>query len=185
MPELTLQQWERGFRRDAKADELAIFRNHLRKFNMLGKPELMLKGTIHVVHACSAYLKIDGRPIALFLEMQKYNPSLHGIAEYTFTFDLYGKAYARVLAKAGFNMLDLADLYNHPWQEYRRCGYSCFWITRTDGTALTTVESKRLEKEVMDDLFFDYSKDELDVWFDDSLISGALFVNVQDVIIDS
>ena len=42
MPELTLKLWERDFRRNADADGLAIVREHLRVFNLPGKPGLLL-----------------------------------------------------------------------------------------------------------------------------------------------
>ena len=179
MPKLTLQRWEQEFRKDAKADKMAIFRDHLRRLGLRGKPELMLEGTINVIQACAAYAKIDGRSSAPFLKIQRYNPARQGIAGYTFTFDLCGKAFARVLVGVGLKVLDLADIYGHPWYDYKMCGYYGFWITRTDWTDLTVEELVRLEQEVTDDLRYDYSEDDLDVWFDDSRITGALYVHVQ------
>ena len=180
MPKLTLQSWEQGFRRDAQADKMAIFRDHLRRLALRGKPELLLKGTIRVIQACAAYAVIDNQPITPFLEMQRYNPARQGMARYACTFDLCGKAFARVLVAAGLKGLDLADIYGHPWYDYKVCGYHGFWITRTDWTALTNKELFQLEKEVTDDLRFDYSEDELDIWFDRFRTAGALFVGVQD-----
>jgi len=37
-----------------------------------------------------------------------------------------------------------------------------------------------LEKEVTDDLRFDYDEDELDLWFDDQSVEGVLRICVQD-----
>jgi len=181
---LTLQRWEREFRRDAEADQLAVFRDHLRRLDLRGEPESLLEGTILVVQACSAYAKLDGDSYAPFLAMQKYNPARSGSARYAFTFDLYyGKAFARVLVPAkgyvdNVGQPDLADLYDHPWSDYELCGFSELWITRTDWAALTSEELVRLEQLVTDDLRFDFTEDEVGFWFDDSRTAGALFVYV-------
>lgn len=180
MPKLTLQGWEQEFRRDAKVDKMAIFSDHMRMLDLPNKPELMLEGTIRMIQACAAYSKLDNQPFAPFLEMQRYNPPRQDIARYVFTFDLCGKAFARVLVADGLKVLDLADIYGHSWNDYKVCGYCSIWITRAAGTSLTNEELAQLEQEVTDDLRFDYSEEELDIWFDNSRITGALFVNVQD-----
>ena len=113
--------------------------------------------------------------------MQKYRPDDVGDARYSFTFDLCGKAFARVLLSAKVEPIDLADLYGHPWHEYEVCGYHCFWVSRTDGDDLSAEELELIEKEVTVDLRFDYSEDELDFWFDDSAVKGVLLVTLQDV----
>jgi len=46
---------------------------------------------------------------------------------------------------------------------------------------LTSKEKKLLEKDITYDLRFDYSKDEVDFWVDDSTIEGVLRVYVYDV----
>ena len=96
--------------------------------------------------------------------------------KYIFTFDLAGKAFARVVVDQNLRGLDLADLYGYPFQKYRICGYTQFWITRVDGTELTRREAARLEAEVSRDLRSDYTEHELDFWFDDSLVAGSLYV---------
>jgi hypothetical protein len=185
MPELTLRGWEREFRRDAKADQLAIFRDHLRRLDLPCTPESMLEGTILVVQACSAYAKLDGQQCAPFLEMQKYDPAQSGTARYTFTFDIHGKAFARVLVPPKLHLdevgqPDLADLYNHPWSDHKVCGFCDLWITCTDWAAPTSEELDQLEQRVTDDLRFDFTEDEVDFWFDDSCTVGALSIHVQD-----
>ena len=163
------------------ADSLALFRNHLLKLGLPDEPESLLHGTILVVQACCTYAKLDGQSIAGFLAMQKYNPAEVEDARYAFTFDLCGKAFARVLLSAKVGPIDLADLYEHPWWEYEVCGYHCFWVSRTDGDDLSDDEIELIDKEVTEDLRFDYSEDELNFWFDDSAVEGALFVMVNDV----
>jgi hypothetical protein len=180
MPKLTIRRWEQEFRRDANADKMAIFRDHLRMLDLHRKPELMLEGTIRMMQALAAYSKLDNQPFTSFLEMQRYNPSRQDIARYAFTFDLCGKAFARVLVADELKVMDLADIYGHPWNDYKVCGYCSIWITRADGAALTNEELAQLEQKVTEDLRFDYSEDELDVWCDDSRVTGALCVYVQD-----
>lgn len=183
-----LQQWEREFLRDAKADGLAVFRDHLRALGLKGETESLLKGTLLVMKACWSYSLVDGYSFAPFLAMQRYNPASASAARYAFTFDLCrkGRNFARVFVGDDWAWrpkapgLDLADLYERP------C-FSDLWITRTDGEALTLKEIKRLEQEVTQDFRFDYPEDELDIWFDDSCnfdldegSTGALRVSVND-----
>jgi hypothetical protein len=179
--ELTLQRWEREFRSEAKADKLAVLRKHLRGLGLRAKPELILEGTVRVVQACSAYIKLNGDPYAPFLAMQAYDPAESPNAAYAFTFSLYGKAFARVLVARELSGLDLADLYEHPWEKYKLCGFDHFWIMRADRTDLEREELEKLECQVTDDLRFDYTEKELGFWFDDSRTDGALFVSVQDL----
>ena len=181
MPKSSLKQWEREYRRAAKADDLALCRDHLHRLSLPDVPELLLHGTILVVRACCAYASLDGQTVAGFLELQKYSPADVPDAKYSFTFDLCGKAFARVLLSAKREVLDLADLYGHPWWEYEVCGYHRFWVSRTDGEDLSADELSRIQTEVTEDLYFDYSDDELDFWFDDSAVEGILQVNLQDV----
>jgi hypothetical protein len=145
-----------------------------------------MEGTIRLVQACCAYASIDGRSFAGFLKMQRYDPTEVDDAKYAFTFDLCGKAYARVLVSTKdlygkHGVLDLADLYGNPWRDYKVCGYYSLCISRTDGTDLDVGELIQLEKVVTDDLRFDYSEDELAFWFDDSAIEGTLRVTLQDI----
>ena len=180
MPDI-LKQWEREFRKAAKADNLSLFRNHLLKLGLPDEPESLLHGTILMVQACCVYLKLDSHSPAGFLALQKYNPAEVEDARYAFTFDLCGKAFARVLLSAKVGPIDLADLYGHPWWEYEVCGYSSFWVSRTDGGDLSAEELELIQTEVTDDLLFDYSEDELEFWFDDSSVKGVLLVTLQDV----
>lgn len=175
----SLERWEHEFRSAAKADNLALFRDHLHKIGLQDKPEALLHGTVLVVQACCAYASLDGQATAEFLTMQKYRPDDVNVARYAFTFDLYGKAFGRVLVSSKVGAIDLADLYGHPWWEYEVCGYHCFWVSRTDGDNLSDEELEQIQEEVTEDLRFDYSEDELDFWFDDYSVQGSLFVRVQ------
>lgn len=182
MPKNPLNEWERKFRSAAKADNLALFRDHLRNLNLPDKPELLLEGTILVVQACCIYLDMDGRLYSEFLGLQKYNPADIRSAKYAFTFEISDKAFARVLIKRKHGSgLDLADLYEHPWNKYKVAGYKRICISRADGKDLTEKQKAQLEEDVTYDLRYEYDEDELDFWFDDSTIEGVLWVELNDV----
>jgi hypothetical protein len=175
-----LEHWTREFRKTAKADHYALLRDHLSRLELPECPELLLDGTIQVVHASAAYAKVDGKSFAAFLDMQTYDPREAEGAKYAFTFDLCGKAFGRVMVSDKVGILDLADLYNHPWNDYNVCGYYSIYIARLDGKILDSKDLARLEKEVTDDLLFDYCEDELDLWFDDQSLDGVLKAVVHD-----
>jgi len=177
----SLKRWEREFKKAARADNLELFRNHLAKLGLPDKPELLLQGTISVVVACCVYYQMDGRSCDGFLDMQKYDPSDAEDARYMFTFDLFGKAFGRILVSGKPTDYDLADLYGHGYSEYKLCGYSCLWISRTDGKDLLAEEIEKFEEDVTEDLRYDYDEDELGFWFDDSLYKGVLYVYLYDV----
>jgi len=187
-----LDQWEQGFRIAARADDFAMFREHLKRLSpweLLGRPlrpdepQLMLEATILMVRMCSAYATVDNRTkeFGQFLNMQKYNLAEATDARYVFTFDLCGKAFARVLVEKKMQTLDLADLYGSPWWDYEVVGFDSLWISHPDWSNLTNEERRQLEDEVTSDLRFDYAEDELDFWFDDSLDDVYHFVTLQDV----
>jgi hypothetical protein len=183
MLENALDQWERGFRAAAEADGFAVFREHLERLGLPKDPQLMLEGTVCLVRMVAVYAQLDGNSTGFeeFLKMQTYNPADASNAEYSFTFDLCGKAFARVLVDAELHTLDLADLYGSPWMDFEVVGFQHLWISHLDWSNLTDEKRHHLEEEVTDDLRFDYSESELDMWFDDSLDKAYLFVTVQDV----
>ena len=169
-------RWERSFRADARSDNYAVFRDHMNRLGLPDEPKLMVEGTIRVVEAILAYSSIDGQPSELFLERQKYNPSQATDACYALTFDLCGRAYARVLVDRELKSVDLADLLGHPWEDYEVAGFTRIWISNPDWTGLTSEELKQLEDAVTDDLLFDYSEDEVNFWFDASPDNSFLLV---------
>lgn len=184
MPKDPFLEWQRQFRKDAAADKLALFREHLEKLGLPGKPRDLLKGTILAVCACCAYESIDGRSFEKFLDTQKYNPELVPEMKYAYTFRGSKKFVARILTPKKKKDLDLADLYDHPWHEYQTCGYQGILISRTDGKNLTAREKANLQDQVTCDLRYDFSEKELGFCFDDSSPKGVLHVYLFDVLDD-
>ena len=176
----SLKRWVTQFRKDARADQYALLRKHLRRLDLPDQPELFIEDTIQIVIACVAYASMDGQRFTAFLDMQCYNPSEASDAKYMLTFDLCGKGYARILVPPKFTIPDLADLYGHPWEEHRVCGYHSISISRIDRRKMGPRDITRLEQAVTYDLRFDYSEEELELWFDDQSQAGVLKVFVQD-----
>src|SRR4051812_32639917 len=93
-----LQEWKRTFRAAAAADDYVIFRDHLRRLGLPDKPKALLEGTIHFVVMWAAFFSTDHtESFADLLRMQTYDPDQATDSVYAFTYDLCGKAYARVL----------------------------------------------------------------------------------------
>ncbi len=168
MPSEKLALWERNYRKSAMLDGCMVLVDHLTLLDLDSEPDAFLEGTIKLVRMSAAYLTIDNRPVDKLLAMQGYNPAPNPEVLYIFTFDLCGKAFARAFAGLGENkMIDLADLFNSTWDEYQVAGYYEFFITRADQKPLLVKEIKSLIKIVKDDLYYDYSKDELDIEFNE------------------
>jgi hypothetical protein len=181
MQDHAFQRWAKNFRRDATEDDMTLFRDHLLGLNLPIEPEKLLNGTIMVVNACCAYLSIDGHQTNDFLSVQTYRPMDNTDAKYSFTFNLFDKAYARILTPIDCKCLDLADLFDHPWHELSMGGFSNFLVSRIDGNPLSEDEIENIEKVITDDLRFDYTEEEVDFWTDPDSIEGALLVCVYDV----
>ncbi|MCF7733295.1 MAG: hypothetical protein K9N23_16515 [Akkermansiaceae bacterium] len=177
-----MDKWEKEFRRAASADGFAIFRDHLRRLDLPDRPDLMLDGTIHLVRLCYCYSSLDKRSKSFneFLGMQTYDPSEADGANYTYTFDIHRQAYARVFVKTKDGTLDLADIYGSPWQEYQVCGFDTLWISHPDWSRISEEEAIEIEREVSDDILYDYAKDELNFWCDKLLDETYVLVNIQD-----
>ena len=93
-----LRKWEREFRRAALSDGLANLRDHLRRLDLPDSPSLLLEGTIHVMRMCFVWAALDGRTKHFdeFLAMQTYDPTRATGARFTATFDIFGRAFARI-----------------------------------------------------------------------------------------
>lgn len=178
MPRDELSRWEAQFRRDAKADGMALFRAHMQFVALPDAPEKLLEGTIPFVRASCAYLNIDACPIDQFLSLQTYKPTADANSNYAFTFHVSDRIYSRLVSPIQGKLIDLADLFNHPWYEFKMSGYDGFRFSRLDQCALTINEQAMLEKEIENDIRFDYSENEVEFWIEEDLHEGVLEVCV-------
>lgn len=174
------QRWKHQFCRDAAEDEMALFSAHMRKHDLPDEPESLLKGTIMVVSACCAYLNIDGRPLKDFLAMQTYHPINKESVIYTLTFNLFDRAYARILTSKDLMGVDIADLHHHPWNEFESCGFTEFIVSRTDGNALSKEEIDHIDQLIEDDLRYDFTEEEVGLGVDAYRLEGSIVIDVYD-----
>ncbi|MEI7728528.1 MAG: hypothetical protein WCO56_03115 [Verrucomicrobiota bacterium] len=178
-----LNEWERSFRTAARVDNCGVFREHIKRLNLPSKPKQMLEGTVCVVQMCVANLCLDNRNkhVDRFLSSQKYNPAGLANVRYAYTFDLFGKAFARILVDPKAKDVDLADLFGSRCYAYKVAGFEKFWISHLDWSPLKRNELRKLENSVASDLLFDYEKDEINFWFDLQPDPSCLCVTVHDV----
>jgi hypothetical protein len=184
MPDDAFTQWADRFQYDALKDNMALLRKHLNRVGLPDEPEKLITGTIMYMNACCAYLSIDGRSYDDFLAMQAYHPELDTNSHYSFTFNLFKRTFGRIITPLDLKCLDFADLHHHPWDAFKTCGYSDVRVARLDGNDLSQDEMQAVEKAVTEDIRFDYSEDEVDVWFDQYTIDGILLVYCEDRFLD-
>lgn len=184
MIEEMLDQWEREFRTAALVDEMTIFRDHLRRLGLPDSPYLMLEGTIQIVRRCASYAAVDQRVEGFrdFLAMQTYDPAQSTESRYAYSFDIFGKAFGRVLIKAYDGTLDLADIYGSPWNEHELVGFRYLWVSHPDWSPLLPGEASEIDDAITSDLRFDYTDEEVDFWCDDSLDESYVGVSIWDVV---
>lgn len=181
MSRAAFSRWANQFRQDAAKDSMELLRKHLQRVGLPDKPKKLIDGTIMYMRGCCAYLIIDGRSIDDFLAMQAYRPDLDAASHYSFTFNLFEKTFGRIVSPPDLKCLDLADLYDHPWNQYKRCGFSDFRVARLDDQTLTDEEIEDIEESIIDDIYFDYSEEEVDIRFDRESVNGVLVVCCQDI----
>ena len=143
----------------------------------------MLEGTISAVRMCSACIKIDGRGkyLGKYLDIQQYKPANDTNARHTFTFDLYGKAFARILVEPKLKNIDLADLYGSVFNDFKCVGFSTILISKLDWKQYTIDQQMEIEENITSDLRFDYTESELSFWVMESEDKTHLVVTVQPV----
>jgi len=182
MSKKSINAWEKRFREEAISDDFRVFREHLIRLELPNEPRRMLEGTIKLVKMCASYCELDNQVNEFedFLTIQTYQPLKTVEAKYAYTFDIHGMAYARVYVPSTISPVDLADLYGSPWHEYEVVGFGSLWISRPDWSPLSKDEVLEIEKAVSDDIYFDYSEEELNFWCDSSSDESFVLVSIQD-----
>lgn len=186
-----LKEWSIQFRSDAESDALKLLDDHIDRLSEVvnivrGRPTRLMNGTVQVVVACCSYWGLDHCDRARtkqFLDLQRYSLWKQNGDGYIFTFDLHSKAYGSIRVEDPSMLgdyVDLADLYGHPWWEYERVGYDKLYITRSDWAEFTGPELELIESQVTEDIRWDYSEDELDMWTEISEERNCFTVNLQE-----
>ena len=96
----------------------------------------MLEGSVNFVTACATFKTLDGVEIGGFTADQRYDSGA-STATYALTFNLSGRSSARLLVRPAMKSIDLADLYEYPWERLCMAGYGNFWVSRIDGADLS------------------------------------------------
>jgi len=174
-------KWAKRFRCDAVMDGAALLRDHLRRLELPDEPVKLLEGTILLVSAAAAYSENEGGDLKEFLAQQAYRPALDPDTYYSFTFNLRDHTYGRIITPLDKKTLDLADLWGHPWKQFKMCGYNEIRISRLDNAPLSVLECDRLEKTITDDIFFDYTDDDVMIAFDRQAVQGILVAYLLDM----
>ncbi len=175
--ETLLRSWEQEFRADFARDGGARFEPLLQRFGIRSDAQEMLEGTVDFVIACAALASTGGVEIGALLADQRYDGQASS-ATYALTFDLFGRSSARLLVRPEMKSIDLADLYEYPWERLRKAGYGDFWVSRVDGEDLSMEEIEELDRVVSGDIWLDYSEDEISIIFDPDTYAGALAITV-------
>jgi len=175
------RKWSIRFRCEAVMESASLLRKHLQRIGLPDEPEKLVEGTILCVNVAGAYSAIEGRSIKEFLSQQSYRPTLDPDSYYSFTFNLRGHTFARIISPLKDKTLDLADLYGHPWNQFKMCGYSEIRIARLDDADLSEAEYDQIEKTITNDIFFDYTDDGVWIAFDRSAVPGILVAYLLDM----
>lgn len=185
---IPLHEWEKRFRSDAESDGFATLIGFIEQLTdneviAHGRGEELVEATVHVIRASCAYWEIDGQIERAkdFLRSQTYPKANSSEPGYNLTFDIHSIALARLVVPKGpiLANLDLADLYDYPWDAYECIGFSRLYISRMDWGELTSPELQELESAVEQDIRYDYSEEEVDLWFEPSLDGARLDVHLQ------
>lgn len=200
---ISAKEWAEDLRKDARSDRYSHFRSHLKRLRQWepwhitrdtnledtlgepaycyhpapipGAPKSMLENTIDIVTAVLAYAYYTDVDTKSFLAMQRYDASKAVGASYLLTFDLWG-AVGRLIVDEGVRVVDLADLFGHPWPKLETVGYSKIWVSHLDWSVLTRAELRSLETRITRDVRYDYGDDELDLQFEPAEDATCLLV---------
>ena len=158
-----LASWQKKFSAEARADSFAEFQRHLDYLDVNFPPQAMLNGTKLLVSTAAAYREMDGQATELFINQQKYRLAGERLSRYCLTFDFCGRGVGRILTDEKFSEIDFADLYDHPWHDFKVAGFQHVWISRLDGASMFEAERQEMEDHITNDLYFDNDESALNV----------------------
>jgi len=159
-------RWKTEYEAAAKADKGGEASRQIKRLHLECTSATLVAGTEFLVAAILAYCNIDGRDCKPFIEQQSYRPADSVASFYCVTFDLFNGHFGRVLTDRSISHVDFADLFGHPWNEYKTAGFHHVYISRLDRRPIDEVELETLYERVTKDLYSDYAEDDLAVCVD-------------------
>jgi len=159
-------KWQRKFTADALADDCTEIRRHIKYLELDCTPEAMLEGTGLLLSAVMVYTHLDGGECETLIKQQRYRLGGEGLAFYCLTFNFGKGHFGRILTDEKIDGVDFADLFDHPWHEYKTAGFNEVWISRLDGQPIGDEKMNNLYYRVRDDFYFDNTEEDLSVSVD-------------------
>ena len=178
--EHNFSQWKRNFQSEARADNYNELNRHLEYLELDFSPKNLQNGTNLLLAAILAYKELDCQDGERFLHQQRYRLSGLGLPFYCLNFMLGSNGIGRVLTDDKFTEIDFADLYGHAWGKHKSVGYALVWISRIDGNSIGSTELGVIDQHIKEDLFFDYSEDEINVNLAMTHVEDTVCLSVQD-----
>lgn len=77
--------------------------------------------------------------------------------------------------------VDFADMFNHPWYEYKTAGFRDVRISRLDGEAIGVAELETLERLFKEDIYYDCAEGEVDAWVTSTELEDTVLASAVDV----
>jgi len=176
-----ISQWQREFVAEARADNYAEIRRHIEYLDLDCTPETFVEGTVMLLSAVILYNQVDNVKFKSFIRHQRYRLCGEDLPFYCLTFNFSSGHYGRVLANTKISDVDFADLFNHPWDKYKTAGFCSVWISRLDGKPISDKEYETLCHIVMDDMYFDYSEEDVDVFINETELADTVIVEAYDI----
>ena len=161
--ETLFPNWQRQFADDAVADDCGEILRHIEYLELDCSRADMLIGTDMLLFAVLIYLQMDGKDCASLIKRQRYWLRGDGLSYYGLTFNFGKGHFGRILTDRNITGVDFADLFNHPWNEYKTAGFHEVYISRLDGKPIDKDELTTLYARFSEDMYYDYTADDVAV----------------------
>jgi len=173
-------QWRDEYWREAQRDHNELLAVHLKRLGVCPIPELKQEWQADVIAACLFLSERSEQAKREFLARQRYVPRTEDGGTYVVTLGHFEENFARIVVSGDLIDIDFADLYGTPWDVLQAVGFDTAWITRVDGQPLGALEVQSLERDIEEDLLYDFDETEISFYFVVDEGFEALKLHVQD-----
>ena len=160
---MSFEEWARGYRADAAADDYHLARASWENGGSVSVEgesvpiqkrfaQAFVQDTLAMAALALTYSGMDGRAGPDFLPLQTYDPA-RSAGRYVLVFELGQYRRTRLIVNE-LRQLDFGDLYT-------ALAFLHLGIHRVDGAAFTPEEHSGLRQALLDDVHFDFPRDEL------------------------